>query len=213
MEDVLEVYARPLDEARPVVCLDEKKKELRSTPRGEQTMEPGRARRVDSDYARGGAANVFLWVEPLTGRVGARVTERRTSLDFAEELRALVEEDFAQAEKIVLVTDNLNTHDPACLYEAFSPERARAIASRLEWHYTPVHGSWLNVAEIELSVLGRQALSDRIKDIGALTTRVGAWTTGRNADPSPVNWQFTTADARVKLRRLYPKRITNDQPN
>ena len=213
MEDVLEVYARPLEEARPVVCLDEKKKELRGTPRGEQPMESGRARRVDSDYARGGSANVFLWVQPLTGRVGTRVTERRTSLDFAEELRALVEEHFARAEKIVLVTDNLNTHDPACLYEAFEPERARAIAEKLEWHYTPVHGSWLDMAEIELSVLGRQALSERIETIEALTERVGVWTGQRNLDARPIQWQFRTEDARVKLRRLYPKRIANDQSN
>lgn len=211
MEDVLEVYARPYDAQRPVVCLDEKSKELHATPRGSVAMQPkdkagvrGHPQYVDSEYERHGTANLFCWLEPLTGRCGVRVTERRTALDFAEQLRLLVEEDYPQAESIVLVTDNLNTHSPACLYERFSPEQARRIAHKIEWHYTPEHGSWLNMAELELSILGRQCLKRRLSTRETLAREVAAWQQTRNATPVQVRWHFTTEDARLKLRRLYP---------
>jgi len=204
MEDVLEVYARPYDPKRPVVCADEGAKELRSTPRGSLPMQPGDLERQDYEYARHGKANLFVSVEPLTGRRRIRVSERRTSVDFAEELRMLVDIDYADAECVVLVTDNLNTHSLACLYEAFAPVEARRIANKIEWHYTPEHGSWLNMAEIELSVLHRQCLSRRIEDVPSLEREVAAWQNERNAAQATIDWQFTTNDARIKLRRLYP---------
>ena len=204
MEDVLDVYQRPYDARRPVICLDEKSKELHTTPRGELKMKPGREQRQDYEYARQGVANLFLSVEPLSGRRRVRVTERRTALDFAEQLRLLVEEDYPDAETIVLVTDNLNTHTPACLYACFDPSHAHRIARKLEWHYTPEHGSWLNMAECELSVLARQCLPRRIPDLPTLTTEVAAWEARRNAAQVTVDWHFTTADARIKLKRLYP---------
>lgn len=204
MEDVLAVYARPYNALYPVVCLDETSKELHDTPRGTLPLAPGKAHRVDTDYKRNGVANLFMQVEPLTGKVRVQVTERRTAFDFAEQLRTLVEEEYPQAECIVLVTDNLNTHQISCLYERFAPEQARAIASRLEWHYTPEHGSWLNMAEIELSVLSGQCLKRRIADKETLTGEVSAWQERRNREKKAICWQFTTADARVKLRRLYP---------
>lgn len=204
MEDVLDVYQRPYDAKRPVICLDEKSKELHTTPRGELKMKPGQEQRQDYEYARQGVSNLFLTVEPLQGRRRVRVTERRTALDFAEQLRLLVEKDYPDAETIVLVTDNLNTHTPACLYARFAPTHAHRIARKLEWHYTPEHGSWLNMAECELSVLTRQCLSRRIPDLATLTTEVAAWETRRNAAQVTVDWHFTTADARIKLKRLYP---------
>ena len=167
MEDVLEVYHRPYDPLRPVVCLDEKSKELHSTPQGALPLEPGKPRREDYEYERNGTRNLFLWVEPLTGRRQVCVTERRTGLDFALELKLLVDA-YPEAEQVVLVTDNLNTHTAACLYEAFAPEEARRIAAKIEWHYTPEHGSWLNMAETELSVLSRQCLNRRIADAETL---------------------------------------------
>jgi DDE superfamily endonuclease len=204
MEDVLSVYARPYDPKRPVVCVDEGAKELRSTPRGSLPMEPGEPERQDYEYARHGKANLFVSIEPLTGRRRIRVSERRTSIDFAEELRILVDIDYAHAECVVLVTDNLNIHTPACLYEAFPAAEARRIAEKIEWHYTPEHGSWLNMAEIELSVLHRQCLNRRIVDVPSLEREVLAWQEARNMAEAKVHWQFTTADARIKLRRLYP---------
>jgi hypothetical protein len=204
MEDVLAVYARPYDPKRPVVCVDEGAKELRSTPRGSLPMEPGEPERQDYEYERHGKANLFMSVEPLTGRGRVRVTERRTGIDFAEELRFVVDIDYADAECVVIVTDNLNTHTPACLYEAFAPQEARRIASKIEWHYTPEHGSWLNMAEIELSVLHRQCLNRRIEDVPTLEQEALAWQAARHASPAKIHWQFTTADARIKLRRLYP---------
>jgi len=204
MEDVLEVYARPYDPKRPVVCVDEGAKELRSTPRGSLPCEPEKPQRQDYEYARHGKVNLFVAVEPLAGWRSVRVTERHTSVDFAEELRFLVDETYRQAEAVVLVTDNLNIHSPACLYEAFPPAEARRIASKIEWHYTPEHGSWLNIAEIELSVLHRQCLNRRLEDAAAVMGETTAWQSERNAAQSKVNWQFTAADARVKLRRLYP---------
>jgi hypothetical protein len=204
MEDVLDVYARPYDAQRPVVCLDETSKELRDTPRGSLPLQPEQPERQDYEYARHGVCNLFLAVEPLRGRRRVRVTDRRTAQDFAEQLRILVEEDYADADRIVLVTDNLNTHTPACLYERFEPAQARRIASKLEWHYTPEHGSWLNIAECELSVLARQCLDRRIPHKATLEREAAAWETRRNAARVTVDWHFTAADARIKLKRLYP---------
>lgn len=175
MEDVLEVYQRPYDPERPVVCLDEKSKELHATPHGslppepKTQTEPGKPRREDYEYERHGTRNLFLWVEPLTGRRHVCVTERRTGLDFAQQLKSLVDEHYPQAAQVVLVTDNLNTHTAASLYEAFAPEEARRIAAKIEWHYTPEHGSWLNMAETELSVLSRQCLNRHLADGATLT--------------------------------------------
>lgn len=204
MEDVLDVYARPYDPLHPVVCVDEGAKELRSTPRGTLPCEPDQPLRQDYEYARHGKSNLFVAVEPLRGWRSVRVTERHTSIDFAEELRFLVDIIYPHAKKIVLVTDNLNIHNPACLYGAFPAMEARRIASKIEWHYTPEHGSWLNIAEIELSVLHRQCLNRRLEDAAAVEREVSAWQQQRNAKAVKVNWQFTTTDARVKLRRLYP---------
>ena len=205
MEDVLEVYARPYDPLYPVVCVDEGAKELRSTPRGTLPMEAGQPARLDYEYERHGKANLFMAVEPLSGWRSVRVTQRHTSIDFAEELRYLVDLVYPDARQVVLVTDNLNIHSPACLYEAFPPAEARRIAERIEWHYTPEHGSWLNIAEIELSVLHRQCLNRRIEDVEQLTFEIAAWETERNGQRVTIRWQFTTADARIKLRRLYPQ--------
>ena len=204
MEDVLEVYTRPYDPARPVVCLDELSKQLVAETRIPIPVEPGQPERVDYEYERRGTANLFLTGEPLAGRRHVTVTERRTAVDFAHEVRDLLEVRYPHAEKVVLVMDNLNTHKPAALYEAFEPAVARALIERLEIHHTPKHGSWLNVAEIELSVLSRQCLDRRIPDLETLTREVAAWEQARNADPRPVNWRFTTPDARIKLKRLYP---------
>ena len=204
MEDVLDVYARPYDAAHPVVCLDELSKELHTTPHGTLPMTQGEAAREDDEYARQGVCNLFVAVEPLTGKRTVRVTERRTATDCAEELRILVEESYPDVEKIVLVTDNLNTHTPACLYTRFALEQARRIAARLEWHDTPEHGSWLNIAECELAVLARQCLKRRSGSQTELEREVAAWQSRRNAAQVTVDWHFTSADARVKLKRLYP---------
>jgi transposase len=204
MEDVLEVYARPYDPKRPVICLDEKSKELHGQMRPALPLEPGKERREDSAYIRNGTTNLFLWVEPLAGRRGITVTERRTTIDFAEQLRLLVEEAYPEVERIVLVTDNLNTHTSACLYETFPPAVARRIAERIEWHFTPEHGSWLNMAELELSVLARQCLNRRIADREMLQSEVAVWEQDRNEAKVTIDWQFSTEDARVKLKRLYP---------
>lgn len=209
MEDVLDVYQRPYDPQRPVVCLDETSKQLHDTPYGTLPMQAGQPQREDYEYSRHGTANLFLAVEPLRGRRRVRVTDRRTSLDFAEQLRLLVDEDYPEADLIVLVTDNLNTHSPACLYERFEPAEARRVASRLDWHYTPEHGSWLNMAECELSVLARHCLNRRIGDKTMLIQEVTAWQDRRNRAHRTIDWQFTTADARIKLKRLYP--VTKEQ--
>lgn len=208
MEDVLSVYQRPYDPKSPVVCLDEKTKELHATPHGSLPLAPGKPGREDYEYERNGTRNLFLWVEPLSGKRDVCVTERRTALDFAQQLKRLVEA-YPEAEQVVLVTDNLNTHNPASLYEAFSPEEARRIAQKIEWHYTPEHGSWLNMAETELSVLTRQCLNRRIADADTLACEVAAWQERRNHAQTPIHWQFTTKDARIKLWRLYPK---NSEP-
>ena len=204
MEDVLEVYTRPYDPARPVVCLDELSKQLVAETRVPLPVEPGQPERVDYEYERRGTANLFMTSEPLAGHRHVTVTERRTAVDFAREVRDLLEVRYPHAEKVVLVMDNLNTHNPAALYKAFDPAVARALLERLEIHYTPKHGSWLNMAEIELSVLSRQCLDRRIPDLETLTREVTAWEQARNADSRPVNWRFTTPDARLKLKRLYP---------
>lgn len=204
MEDVLDVYQRPYNPKRPVVSLDEKRKELHSTPRGDLPLEPGQPAREDYEYERHGVCNLFLAFEPLRGWRRARVTDRRTKLDFAEQLRVLADEDYPEAEKIVLVVDNLNTHGPGSLYERFEAPEAHRLAAKFEWHYTPEHASWLNVAECELSVLSRQCLKRRIPDKQTLIQEVAAWEARRNQLAAKVDWQFTTADARIKLKRLYP---------
>ncbi|WP_407571579.1 IS630 family transposase [Deinococcus altitudinis] len=204
MEDVLDVYARPYDPRFPVVCLDEASKELRSTPRGGIPPTPGACAREDYEYARNGTANIFLAVEPLAGKRSVRVTDRRTNIDFAQELRRLVEVEYRYAEKVVLVTDNLSIHSVNALYEAFEPEVARRSARRIEWHYTPEHASWLNVAEIELSALSTQCLGRRIESKDALERQTAAWELSRNRQKSRIIWHFRTDDARIKLRRLYP---------
>ena len=204
MEDVLEVYHRPYDPDRPVVCADEATKQLIGETRVPVPAAPGRVERFDFEYVRRGTANLFLVLEPLLGWRAVHVTGRRTALDFAELLRWLAEEVYAEAKRIVLVVDNLNTHKPAVLYEAFPPERARAIAAKFEWHYTPKHGSWLNMAEIELSALARQCLAQRLESMTALQEQVDAWETDRNDRTVEVRWRFTTEDARIKLHRLYP---------
>jgi DDE superfamily endonuclease len=204
MEDVLEVYHRPYDEKRPLVALDEASRQLIGEVVRPIPAEPGQPERFDYEYVRNGTANLFLISEPLLGWRHVGVTERRTAKDFAEVVRWLVEDLHPEAERVVLVVDNLNTHRPASLYEAFPPEQARRIAEKVEWHYTPKHGSWLNVAEIELSVLQRQALGDRMESQEQLARSTAAWEEDRNERGVEVKWRFTTADARIKLRRLYP---------
>ena len=204
MEDVLEVYHRPYDETRPLVCLDEASKQLIGEVVEPIPAEPGQPERYDYEYTRNGTANLFMVTMPLLGWRAVRVTERRTAVDFAEVVRWLVEEVHEEAEKVVLVMDNLNTHKLASLYEAFPPERARRIAEKLEIHHTPKHGSWLNMAEIELSVLARRCLGRRIETREELEREVEAWEEERNERQVGVNWRFTTADARIKLRHLYP---------
>jgi len=204
MEDVLDVYHRPSDPERPLVCLDEASKQLIGEVAEPVPAAPGQPERIDYEYVRNGTANLFMVCEPLAGWRHVEVTERRTAKDFAEVVRWLVEEVHPDAEKVVLVMDNLNTHKVASLYEAFEPERARRIAEKLEWHYTPKHGSWLNMAEIELAALGKQCLGRRSGSMGELRREVAAWEGERNERQVEVHWQFTTAKARVKLRRLYP---------
>jgi DDE superfamily endonuclease len=204
MEDVLAVYTRPYDPQRPQVCLDEASKQLVADVRPTLPVEPGQPARVDYEDERRGTANLFMLFEPLAGRRRVLVTERRTNLDFAGAIRTLVDEVYPAAEKIVLVMDNLSTHSPAALYEAFAPAEARRLVERLEIHYTPKHASWLNMAETDLSVLARQCLERRIADQASLAQEVTAWERQRNAAVVKVDWQFTTADARIKLKRLYP---------
>ena len=204
MEDVLDTYARPHDPSRPVVCVDEGGKQLIGDVREPLPVRPGSPAKQDGEYARGGTANLFMAFEPLAGWRHVEVTERKTSVDFARFLRVLGDGRYAGAERVVLVCDNLSTHTPAALYEAFEPAEARRLAERFEWHYTPRHGSWLNVAEMELSAVARQCLDRRIPDLGTLRREVAAWEAARNAAVVKVEWHFTTADARVKLKRLYP---------
>jgi len=198
----LEVYQRPYDPLRPVVCVDETNKQLIGENR--IPCEPGQPEKVDSVYVRNGVADVFMISQPLAGKRETVVTETRTALDFAHVLRYISDVLYPHAEKIVLVTDNLNTHSPASFYKAFPPEEARRLTERLEWHFTPKHGSWLNMAEIEIGVMSRQALARPLPDMESFKKQVRAWTIRRNADAAKINWQFTTKDARIKLARLYP---------
>jgi hypothetical protein len=204
MEDVLEVYQRPHDPARPVVCLDETSKQLLKETRQPVPMRQGQPQRVDYEYERNGTASIFMIFAPLEGRREAIVTERHTAVDYAHALKHVADEMFPHAEKIVLVQDNLNTHKPASLYQAFAPKEARRLTERFEWHYTPKHGSWLDMAESELSVLSSQCLDRRIADLPSLRLEVAAWVADRNKHQAKADWQFTTEDARVKLKTLYP---------
>jgi transposase len=204
MEDVREVYTRPYDPLRPVVCMDETSKQLLRDTRQSLPMEPGRVERKDYEYERGGVANVFMFLEPLAGRRWLDITEYRAKVDWAHQIKELVDVGYPEAERIVLVMDNLNTHTPASLYEAFCPEEARRIAQKLEIHYTPKHGSWLNMAEIELSVLSRQCLERRVPDFETLQAEARAWQDRRDEKGVKIDWRFTTENARVKLKRLYP---------
>ena len=204
MEDVLDVYCRPYDARLPVVCLDETSKQLLGEVRSPMPMEAGKPERFDTHYQRHGVCNLFLCCEPLRGWRHVKVTARRTKLDFAALIRELVDVHYPDAEKIVLVMDNLNTHTPGSLYDAFEPAEAKRLCDRLEIHHTPKHGSWLNIAECELSVLSRQCTDRRIADEETLRREVDAWQQERNAKQVTVDWQFTTQDARTKLKRLYP---------
>jgi hypothetical protein len=203
MEDVLDVYERPYDPARPVVCMDETNTQLLADARPTLLMTPEQPTRQDDEYVRGGTANLFTAVEPLAGRRRVQVTDHRTRTDWAAFMQQ-VADDYPDAAQIVVVLDNLNTHGPASFYEALSPAQAHALARRFEFHFTPKHGSWLNIAEIELSVLARQCLDRRLADQARLAAEVAAWTAARNAAHAAIDWQFTTADARIKLKRLYP---------
>ena len=204
MEDVLDVYHRPYDPQQPVVCLDECSKQLIGEVRQPLPPQPGQVAKYDSEYERRGTANVFLAVEPLAGKRTVRVTDRRTRVDWAQFVRLLLLTMYPEAAKVILVMDNLNTHGIASLYEAFDPATARALAARLEIHYTPKHGSWLNMAETELSVLSRQCLDRRIDSKDVMKQEIAVWETNRNKTCARINWRFTTADARIKLKRLYP---------
>ena len=204
MEDVLEVYHRPYDPTRPQVNLDEAAKQLLAEVRAPLPLRPGSPGRVDNEYTREGTAALFMVCEPLAGRRHVLVRERRTRLDFAAVIKTLCEELYPAAEKIVLVMDQLNTHGVASLYEAFPPAEARRLAERLEVHHTPKHGSWLNMAEIELSVLARQCLAERMESQAKLARAVAAWEQSRNLAATRIDWRFTTADARIKLKHLYP---------
>lgn len=204
MEDVLDVYQRPYDPRFPQVCLDETSKQLLGEVRAALPAAPGRVRKEDSEYTREGVVNLFLWCEPLANRRQVIVTDRRTKVDWAHVIKDLVDVHYPAAEKLILVMDNLNTHTPAALYEAFEPPEAKRLADKLELHYTPKHGSWLDIAEIELSALARQCLDRRIPDKVTLETEVAAWVADRNAAQVTVSWRFTTADARITLKHLYP---------
>ena len=204
MEDVLEVYHRPHDPSRPLVCMDECSKQLIAEVRDPLPPRPGAVAKYDSEYERRGTANVFMAVEPLAGRRTVQVTDQRTRTDWALFIRYLLLTVYPEAAVLVLVMDNLNTHGIASLYEAFEPALARALAARLEIHYTPKHGSWLNMAETELSVLSRQCLDRRIESKDKMTQEVASWEQERNQACTKIDWRFTTADARVKLKRLYP---------
>ena len=205
MEDVLEVYARPYDRNFPVVCMDESSVQLIGEVHAPIPAAPGHSELKDDEYVRKGVASIFMEVEPLGGKRKVKITERRTRIDWAHFIKEMLEERYADAEKVVLVMDNLNTHNTASLYSAFPPEEARCLAERLEIHYTPKHGSWLDIAEIELSVLKRQCLAGRIDCIDKMRNEVATWNTDRNNKQAKVDWQFRTNYARIKFKRLYPK--------
>jgi hypothetical protein len=204
MEDVLEVYKRPYDPQQPVVCLDETSKQLIGETRPPVPAAPGRVAHYDYEYVRNGVANLFMIFEPLAGRRDVKVTHRRTKKDWALCVRKISDELYPEAEKIVLVEDNLNTHTPASLYETFEPSEAQRLAERFEFHYTPKHGSWLDMAELELGILGRQCLARRMETFNELQREVTAWKMPRNARGAKAHWHFTTEEARIKLSRLYP---------
>jgi len=204
MEDILEVYRRPDDPKRPLVCIDEASKQQVQETREPLPRQVGKPKRYDYEYDRHGVSNLLMIFAPLEGWRRVKVTDRRTSVDFANCLKDIVDVHFPEAEQIVWVSDNLNTHKPAALYEAFAPEEARRMSEKLEWHYTPKHGSWLDMAEIELSVLQRQCLDRRIPDQETLKREVEAWEHERNQCAVKANWRFTTEDARIKLKKLYP---------
>jgi len=204
MEDVLDVYKRPYNPKRPNVCLDETSKQLIGETRTPVPARPGQPARYDYEYKRNGVANLFMMCEPLVGKRHVKVTERRTKIDWAYCVREMVDQIYPDAEQIVLVMDNLNTHNKSSLYEAFEPAEAKRIADKLEIHYTPKHGSWLDMAEIELGILARQCLSRRIDNMERLKDEVAAWQVIRNTAEAKVNWRFTTENARIKLKKLYP---------
>lgn len=204
MEDVLDLYHEPYDPRYPLVCFDETSKQLISETRAPVPPTPGQVTRYDYEYQRHGVRNLFLFFEPLRGWRHIKVTERRTKVDWAHCMKQLVDEFYPDAFRIRVVEDNLNTHNPAALYEVFEPKEAKRLLDRLEFHYTPKHGSWLNMAEIEFSVLSRQCLDQRIPDETKLQREVAAWEEARNVNKTKVNWRFTTQDARIKLKRLYP---------
>lgn len=205
MEDVLELYRRPYDPCVPMVCMDEQPVQLLKETRKAVQIEPGMPQRYDYEYERNGTAVAFMFSEPLGGWRKVNTRQRRTAVDWAHEIKELLDEDYADAEKVILVCDNLNTHKLASLYEAFEPAAALRLAKRLEIHYTPRHGSWLNIAELELSVLTKQCLDRRIPDLSFLHKETKAWERERNRASKCVDWQFTTDDARIKLKRLYPR--------
>lgn len=205
MEDILDLYCLPYDEKYPVVCMDEKPYQLLDEVREPLPMEPGKPRKVDAEYIRNGTCSIFVYCEPLTGWGYAHARERRTKVDWALEIRHLLEDVYPHAEKIRLVCDNLNTHIISSLYEVFPAPHARDLAKRLEMHYTPKHGSWLNIAEIQISILARQCLCRRIPQLLLLNQELSAWNSGSSSSPHPVDWQFTSGDARIKLKYLYPK--------
>lgn len=205
MENVLAVYKRPMDASRPVVCFDEKSKQLVRQTATPIPAASGRLEAHDYEYERNGTANLFLFVEPLRGWRHVNVTTRRTKLDFAKQMKELIEVHYPGAQKITLVMDNLNTHRMSCLYEAFPPEEARRLVEKIEVVHTPKHGSWLNMAECELSVLEKQCLGDRVPDEKSLGERIALWECDRNSRSKKIDWQFETGDARIKLKRLYPQ--------
>lgn len=205
MEDVLEVYHLPYDSEYPVVCMDESSKQLIGEVRTPIPCKPGYPARFDDEYVRNGVVQIFMEVEPLAGKRHVAITERRTRKDWAQQIKQMLDERYPDAVQVRLVMDNLNTHSVASLYETFKPEEARRLAERLDIHFTPKHGSWLNMAEIELSVLKGQCLDRRIPDMASMQTEVATWETNRNNAIKPIDWQFTTSDARIKLKRLYPK--------
>jgi hypothetical protein len=206
MEEVLELYAEPYDPQRPKVNFDESSKQLITETRAPLPAQPGQPERFDYEYQRGGTRNLFLFTEPQAGWRHVNVTDQRTMIDFAHQMQWLVDEAYPEAEVIRIVMDNLNTHKAASLYEAFAPEEARRIVKKLEFHYTPKHGSWLNMAEIELSVLQRQCLARRIPDEEMLKREIAAWEAQRNKEQATIDWRFSVTDAREKLKRLYPSR-------
>ena len=205
MEDILSVYARPYDSLKPVVCMDEKPYQLLDHEREPLPIRPGSTEKIDNEYVRKGTCSIFMFTEPLGGWRFSEALPRRTKIDWANQVKCVLDEQYPEAEKVVLVQDNLNTHTISSLYEAFPPEEAFRLAQRLEIHYTPKHGSWLNIAEIELSAMAAQCLGKRrIPDIDLLNSELSVWHSERNQNQKGVDWQFTTEDARIKLKRLYP---------